>query len=152
MRIFGTIEELESVIGQEVAVGDWFQVDQARIDRFAAATGDHQWIHQDLARARAKSPYGGTIAHGFLTLSLLSDLSARCFEIRGDFKMRINYGLNRVRFPAPVQSGARIRPRFTLQSLQAIDDGCQLVWAVTVDVENVRKPPLYAEWLLRLYR
>ena len=152
MRIIETIEEIRSLIGQEVAVGDWFTVDQTRIDAFADATGDHQWIHQDVERAKTESPFGRTIAHGFLTLSLLSTLSHDCFEIRGDFKMRINYGLNRVRFPAPVLAGARIRPRFTLQSLEEFEEGYQVVWVVNVEVEGGRKPVLYAEWVVRLYR
>ncbi|MGA2736973.1 MAG: MaoC family dehydratase [Bryobacteraceae bacterium] len=151
MRIIETIEELQSLIGQEVAVGDWMPVEQSRIDAFADATGDHQWIHQDVERAKTESPFGQTIAHGFLTLSLLSQLSHQCFEIRGDFKMRINYGLNRVRFPAPVLAGARIRPRFTLQSLEQFDAGYQAVWVVTIEVEGGRKPALYAEWVVRLY-
>ncbi len=152
MRIIETVEEIRSLIGQEVAVGDWFTVDQTRIDAFADATGDHQWIHQDVERAKTESPFGCTIAHGFLTLSLLSTLSHDCFEIRGDFKMRINYGLNRVRFPAPVLAGARIRPRFTLQSLEEFEEGYQVVWVVNVEVEGGRKPVLYAEWVVRLYR
>jgi acyl dehydratase len=152
MKIIDTIEELRSLTGQEVAVGEWFTVEQSRIDAFADATGDHQWIHQDVDRAKTESPFGSTIAHGFLTLSLLSRLSGACFEIRGDFKMRINYGLNRVRFPAPVLAGARIRPRFTLQSLEAFDEGYQAVWAVNMEVEGCRKPALYAEWVVRLYR
>ncbi len=152
MRIIETVAELESLIGREVAVGDWFTIDQARIDAFADATGDHQWIHQDVERARTESPFGRTIAHGFLTLSLLSRLSHECFEIRGDFKMRINYGLNRVRFPAPVLSGARVRPRFTLQSLEPFDAGYQAVWVVTLELEGGPKPALYAEWVVRLYR
>src|SRR5580704_8463970 len=123
MRIIETVEELKALIGHEVAVGDWFTVEQSRIDAFADATGDHQWIHQDVARAQTESPFGCTIAHGFLTLSLLSSLSHDCLEIRGDFKMRINYGLNRVRFPAPVLPGSRIRPRFTLQTFEAIEEG-----------------------------
>jgi acyl dehydratase len=151
MRIIETVEELRSLIGQEVAVGEWFTVEQSRIDAFADATGDHQWIHQDVERAQTESPFGRTIAHGFLTLSLLSYLSHECFEIRGDFKMRINYGLNRVRFPAPVLAGSRIRPRFTLQSLEAFDEGYQAVWAVSMEVEGGRKPALYAEWVVRLY-
>jgi len=152
MRIIETVEELRSLIGQEVAVGEWFAVEQAHIDAFADATGDHQWIHQDVERARTESPFGRTIAHGFLTLSLLSSLTHQAFEIRGDFRMRINYGLNRVRFPSPVLSGARIRPRFTLQSLEEFEEGYQVVWAVTVDIEGGRKPALYAEWVARLYR
>jgi acyl dehydratase len=152
MKIIESIEELRSLIGQEVAVGEWFTIEQSRIDAFADATGDHQWIHQDVDRAKTESPFGGTIAHGFLTLSLLSCLSSACFEIRGDFRMRINYGLNRVRFPAPVLAGARIRPRFTLQSLEEFDEGYQAVWAVNIEVEGGRKPALYAEWVVRLYR
>ena len=151
MSTIESIEQLRSLIGQEVAVGEWFEVEQSRIDLFADATGDHQWIHQDVTRARAESPYGGTIAHGFLTLSLLSQLSRQCVEIPGEFKMRINYGLNRVRFPAPVAAGSRIRPRFTLLALEEIDQGYQVIWAVTVEAEGVRKPALYAEWLIRLY-
>jgi len=151
MRVIETVEELRLLIGQEVAVGDWFPVEQARIDAFADATGDHQWIHQDVERAKTESPFGRTIAHGFLTLSLLSYLSHDCFEIRGDFKMRLNYGLNRVRFPAPVLAGVRIRPHFTLQSLEGFDEGYQAVWAVTMEVEGGRKPALYAEWVVRLY-
>jgi acyl dehydratase len=152
MKIIESIEELRSLTGQEVAVGEWFTVEQSRIDAFADATGDHQWIHQDVDRARTESPFGSTIAHGFLTLSLLSCLSSACFEIRGDFKMRINYGLNRVRFPAPVLAGVRIRPHFTLQSLEEFDEGYQAVWAVNMEVEGGRKPALYAEWVVRLYR
>jgi acyl dehydratase len=151
MRIIKTVEELRLLIGQEVAVGDWFPVEQSRIDAVADSTGDHQWIHQDVERAKTESPFGSTIAHGFLTLSLLSCLSHECFDIRGDFKMRINYGLNRVRFPAPVLAGTRIRPHFTLQSLEAFDEGYQAVWAVSVEVEGGRKPALYAEWVVRLY-
>lgn len=152
MRIIGSIDELRSLAGQEVAVGDWFTVDQARIDAFADATGDHQWIHQDVVRAKSETPFGGTIAHGFLTLSLLSRLSHECFEIRGDFRMRINYGLNRVRFPTPVPAGSRVRPRFSLQSITEVEQAYQLVWAVTMDLEGSQKPALYAQWLVRLYR
>lgn len=151
MRIVESIEELRSWTGKEVAVGEWFTVKQSLIDLFADATGDHQWIHLDAARAAAESPYGGTIAHGFLTLSLLSQLS-QCVEIQGEFRMRINYGLNRVRFPAAVPAGSRIRAHFTLQALEEIDHGHQVVWAVTIEVEGSRKPALYAEWLVRLYR
>jgi acyl dehydratase len=151
MRIIETLEELKALIGHEVAVGDWFTVEQSRIDAFADATGDHQWIHQDVERARTESPFGCTIAHGFLTLSLLSRLSHECFEIRGDFKMRINYGLNRVRFPAPVLAGTRIRAHFKLQSLEEFDEGYQAVWVVAMEVEGGRKPALYAEWVVRLY-
>ncbi len=152
MRIIESVEELRSLVGQEVAVGEWFTMEQLRIDAFADATGDHQWIHQDAGRARRESPFGRTIGHGFLTLSLLSSMSHDCFEIRGDFRMRINYGLNRVRFPAPVPSGGRIRPRFTLDSMEDFDQGYQVVWIVNMELEGSRKPALYAEWVVRLYR
>lgn len=152
MRIIETIEELRSLVGQEVAAGDWFAVEQARIDAFADATGDHQWIHQDVARAQAESPYGGTIAHGFLSLSLMSHLFAQCLNIRGEFPYKINYGLNRVRFPSAVRAGTRVRGRFVLQSVEEFDQGYQLVWAVTVEAEGAPKPAVYAEWVVRLYR
>jgi len=104
--------ELETLVGQEVGVSSWLEVTQARIDQFAAATGDTQWIHTDPERAQA-SPLGGTIAHGFLTLSLLSTLAHEAIDLQGDFAHRLNYGLNRVRFTAPVKSGSRIRGRFS---------------------------------------
>src|SRR5271169_660516 len=147
-----TLEELARLAGQEIGVTDWLMIDQHMIDAFAEATGDHQWIHVDQARAKTESKYGRTIAHGFLTLSLLSRLSSEAVEVRGDFGMRINYGLNRVRFPAPVPEGSRIRARLTLQELTEFDGGHQIIWLVTVDVEGSDKPSLVAEWLVRLYR
>ncbi|MFN7992081.1 MAG: MaoC family dehydratase [Bryobacteraceae bacterium] len=152
MRVIENAEELRSLVGQEVAVGDWFAVDQSRIERFAEATGDDQWIHVDVERAKRESPYGGAIAHGFLTVSLLSALSRECFDVRGDFRYRINYGLNRVRFPAPVLAGSRIRPHFTLQSLEEVEGGYQAIWAVTMEGEGLKKPVMAAEWVIRLYR
>jgi acyl dehydratase len=147
-----TVEELARLTGQEIGVTDWLTIDQGRIDAFAQATGDHQWIHVDRARAKTESKYRRTIAHGFLTLSLLSRLSNEAVEVRGDFGMRINYGLNRVRFPAPVPEGSRIRARLALQELKEFDGGHQITWLVTVDVEGSDKPALVAEWLIRLYR
>jgi len=147
-----TLDELPRLIGQEIGVTDWLLIDQSRINAFAEATGDHQWIHVDRQRAKTESKYGRTIAHGFLTLSLLSRLSNEAVEIRGDFGMRINYGLNRVRFPAPVPEGSRIRARLTLQELKEFDGGHQITWLITVDVEGSDKPALVAEWLIRLYR
>ncbi len=137
--------------GQEIGASDWLTVDQRTIDAFAETTGDRQWIHVDAARAKTESRYGRTIAHGFLTLSLLSRLSHEAVEVRGDFGMRINYGLNRVRFPAPVPEGSRVRARLTLQALEDIPGGHQIVWLVTVDVEGSDKPALVAEWLIRMY-
>ena len=147
-----TLEELARLTGQEIGVSDWLTIDQNRIDAFAEATGDHQWIHVDRARAKTESKYGKTIAHGFLTLSLLSRLSHEAVQVRGDFGMRINYGLNRVRFPSPVPETSRIRARLALQELKEFDGGHQITWLVTVDVEGSDKPALVAEWLIRLYR
>ena len=111
VREITSLEELRSLIGQEVNVGDWFEVTQDRINQFAEATGDHQWIHIDQQRARVESPYGTTIAHGFLTLSLLSYLMSQTVRVKIPIKMGINYGLNKVRFPSPVPSGSRVRAR-----------------------------------------
>jgi acyl dehydratase len=147
-----TLEELARLTGQEIGVTDWLVIDQHRIDAFADATGDRQWIHVDRERAKTDSKYGRTITHGFLTLSLLSRLSSEAVEVRGDFAMRINYGLNRVRFPAPVPEGSRIRARLTLQELKEVDGGYQITWLITVDIERSDKPALVAEWLIRLYR
>ncbi len=146
-----TIDELRSRTGQEIASSDWIVIDQYLINAFAEVTSDRQWIHVDAQRARTESPYGRTVAHGFLTLALMSHLSHQAIEIRGDFHRRINYGLNRVRFPAPVPEGARIRARFLLQSLAEVEGGYQIVWLATVDVERSPKPALVAEWVVRLY-
>src|SRR5690242_10166233 len=125
-RVIEDIRELHDLVGVEVGTSDWFEVDQALITAFAALTQDHQWIHVDGERARMESPYGTTIAHGFLTLALLSRLQAQAVQIRGEFARRINYGFNRIRFPAAVVAGARIRLRSTLQALEAIEGGFQL--------------------------
>jgi acyl dehydratase len=146
------VEQLRSRIGQEAGSSDWIRIDQGMIDAFAEVTGDRQWIHIDPERAKTESRYGRSIAHGFLTLSLLSRLSREAVEVTGDFGMRVNYGLNRVRFPAPVPEGSRIRARFTVQSVEDVEGGYQIVWFVTVNVEGSEKPALVAEWLVRLYR
>ena len=150
-REITSLEELRSLIGQEVEVGDWFEVTQDRINQFAEATGDHQWIHLDTERARAESPYGTTIAHGFLTLSLLSHLMAQTVQMKFPIKMGINYGLNKVRFVSAVPAGARVRPRARLQNLEDIPGGQQLTWAITVEREGGDKPCCVAEWLVRYY-
>ena len=152
LRIIEGVKELKALVGQEVAVSDWFEVTQDRINVFADATEDHQWIHIDPQRAAGESPYGVTIAHGFLSLSLLSALAQRTVEVQGDFKMGINYGLNRVRFPAAVPAGTRIRGRFTLQSVDEFDGGIQITWLVTVEAEGAAKPSVVAEWVKRAYR
>src|SRR5262245_26267169 len=154
VREITSLEELRSLTGQEVAVSDWFEVTQDNIDRFADATGDHQWIHVDVERAKAESPYGATIAHGFLTLSLLSRLMPQTVEIKLPIKMGVNYGLNKVRFPSAVPAGSKIRARAVLQSIEEIaakESGWQLVWNITVEREGGNKPCLVAEWLVRYY-
>ena len=146
-----TMEELEGLVGQEIASSEWVAVTQEMIGRFADATGDHQWIHVNPARAAAETHFGGTIAHGFLTLALLSSLSRDAFDVAGDFKMRINYGLNRLRFVAPVPAGSKIRARFTLGAIERVQGGWQTTWNVIVDIEGGAKPALVAEWLTRAY-
>ena len=150
-RIISGIEELKSLVGEEIGASDWFEVAQSRINAFADATEDHQWIHLDTERAKTGSPFGATIAHGFLTLSLLPHLAAQAYKVEGDFKMGINYGLNRLRFVSPVPSGSRIRARFTLQSVEDVPGGTQLAVVATVDIEGGSKPALVAEWLMRYY-
>jgi acyl dehydratase len=146
-----TLEDLRQRVGQELGISDWRLVTQSQIDQFAAITGDVQWIHIDVDRAARESPYGTTIAHGFLTVSLLSQLINEAIEVEGDFKLRVNYGFNRLRFTGGVPSGSRIRGRFTLQSIKNIEGGVELAWLSTVEVEGRDKPALVAEWLGRTY-
>jgi acyl dehydratase len=146
-----SVDELRRLAGSEVAVSDWLEVSQERIDRFAAATGDHQWIHVDRERARRESPYGATVAHGFLTLSLLAPLFTETIEMR-DARLGVNYGFDRVRFTGPVPAGARIRARFALRRVEEIEGGLQLAWQVTVEREGAAKPVCIAEWITRRYR
>jgi acyl dehydratase len=151
IRIIEGIEELKSLIGQEVGASDWFEVTQSRINDFADATEDHQWIHIDVERAKTDSPFHSTIAHGFLTLSLLPHLVSQAVKVQGDFKMGINYGLNRLRFVSPVLAGSRVRARLTLQSVEDFTGGNQITWSVTCETEGGQKPALVAEWLVRYY-
>jgi acyl dehydratase len=145
-----SIRELEKRVGEEVGVSPWVEVSQERIDTFAKAIDDFQWIHVDPKRAKG-SPFGGTIAHGFLTLSLLSHLSERTFSF-SDRKMGVNYGLNRVRFTAPVPSGSRVRARFTLAKYEPIEgNGVQVTWNTVVEIEGSPKLALVAEWIGRHY-
>jgi acyl dehydratase len=150
-RIIEGIDEMKKLVGQEIGASDWIEATQSRIDQFADATGDHQWIHVDVERARTDSPFGNTIAHGFLTLSLLPLLASQAVKVEGNFKMGINYGLNRLRFTAPVVAGSRVRARFTLQSVEDVAGGHQITWSVAVEVEGAQKPSLVAEWLTRYY-
>ena len=149
MKSFATLAELKPLVGHEVAVSDWITVTQARIQLFADATGDHQWIHVDAERARA-GPFGTTIAHGFLTLSLLPEMAASAFAVL-DTKMGVNYGLNRVRFPAPVPSGSRLRGRFKLLAWEPLEGGAQLTIEVTMEREGADKPVCVAESVGRRY-
>ena len=144
------IAALRGLVGSEVAVSDWLDVSQERINQFAEATEDRQWIHVDPEKAARESPFKETIAHGFLTLSLLSELGKRAMQV-GGVRMGINYGLNRVRFIAPVPSGSRIRGRFTLTAIEEIRGGVQATWSVTVERESSAKPCCAAEWLVRYY-
>lgn len=146
-----TMDELRTRVGQEIGVSPWHVVTQAQIDQFADVTGDHQWIHLDRDRAARESPYGTTIAHGFLTVSLLPMLITEAIEITGDVKLRVNYGFNRLRFTGAVPSGSRIRGRFTPQSVKDVEGGVEIAWALTVEVEGREKPALVAEWLGRTY-
>jgi acyl dehydratase len=146
-----TLDDLRTQVGREIGVSAWREITQSQIDRFAEITGDDQWIHVDQDRARRESPYGTTIAHGFLTVALLSELINEAVEIDGDFKLRVNYGFNRLRFTGAVPSGARIRGRFTLHSIKDVDGGVEITWLSTVEVEGRDKPALVAEWLGRTY-
>jgi acyl dehydratase len=146
-----SIDSLKDSIGQEIAVGDWIVVTQERIAEFAEATGDRQWIHLDRERAQKESPYGTTIAHGFLTLSLLSFLMQNAIQFEQAGRRAINYGLNRVRFPSAVRAGSRIRGRFALAAFKDLGDAIELVLSVTVECEGSDKPACVAEWVVRHY-
>ena len=149
MTTFEHLEDLRSLVGETIGASDWIVVDQPRIDLFAQATGDHQWIHVDPARAAA-GPYGTTIAHGFLTLSLLPEMFASAFTV-ADTRLGVNYGLNRVRFPAPVPAGSRLRGQFRLLAYEPIEGGAQLTVEVRVEREGADKPVCVAESLTRRY-
>lgn len=145
-----SLQDLTTHVGKELVVSDWIDITQAMVDTFADITGDPQWIHIDTERASRDSPFGGTIAHGFLTVSLLSLFLNRSVEF-GPSRMGVNYGFNRLRFTAPVRVGSRLRARFAVKSLQPIEGGVQINWAVTMECEGSDKPVLIAEWLTRRY-
>ncbi|HET8746868.1 MAG TPA: MaoC family dehydratase [Ramlibacter sp.] len=150
MKTIDSLAELPALVGQELAVSDWMPVTQQQIDLFADATGDHQWIHVDPERAKS-GPFGTTIAHGFLTLSLIPKMVESALEIRNQ-RMSVNYGLNRVRFPAPVPAGSRLRARVKLLECEPLpQDGMQIVWQVTVEREGGDKPVCVAESVTRRY-
>jgi acyl dehydratase len=155
LRTFASAHELALCTGQEIATSDWLTLTQQQINQFAEATGDHQWIHVDVARANA-GPFGTPIAHGFLTLSLLPQFFAQCVAVMG-FGMGVNYGLNKVRFIAPVPAGSRLRGRLALVACDALDAsdpaaGVQVTWDVTIEREGAAKPVCIAQSLVRYYR
>ncbi|MQA40414.1 MaoC family dehydratase [Rugamonas aquatica] len=148
MRSFANLAAMKAEIGNEVAVSDWVEITQQRIALFADATSDHQWIHTDPERAARESPYGATVAHGFLTLALLPALLVNALHMV-DMTMGLNYGLNKVRFPAPVPAGSRVRARLTIAAIDDIAGGAQILWAVVVEREGGDKPVCVAEFLMR---
>ena len=145
-----TLEDLRGMGGREIAVSEWLEITQERIDTFADATEDHQWIHVDQERAQRESPYETTIAHGFLTLSLLGKFLNDAIHIEG-LRMAINYGSNRVRFPAAGRVGSRIRARFVLQSMRDVGDATEVIYSITVEGQRAEKPCCVAEWVVRYY-
>ncbi len=150
MRVFETLADLKACVGDEVAVSDWEEVTQERIDRFAEATGDYQWIHVDAEQA-ARGPFGRTIAHGFLTLSMLPHFFQNSIELK-DVKMGINYGLNRVRFTSPVPVGSEVRARMKLLSIEDLpDNGAQMIWEVIFERKGADRPVCVAESISRRY-
>jgi acyl dehydratase len=149
MRVFNGVDELRAAAGSQLGVSDWITIDQSQIDTFADATLDHQWIHIDEERAKT-GPFGRTIAHGFLTLSLLSHLVSQTYRIEGT-KMGVNYGLNRVRFTSPVPVGSKVRGNIELLDVADVEGGVQMTTKVTVEIEGSERPALVAEWLTRQY-
>jgi len=144
------LKDIKSVIGQELGVSDWHLVTQPEINAFADATHDHQWIHVDVERAKKESPFGGPVAHGYYTLSLAPYLMAQIWSVQG-VKMGVNYGLNRLRFPAPVLVGKRVRARATLNKVEDVPGGIQVTVGITFEVEGSDKPVCVAEGVYRYY-
>jgi len=144
-------QALNEWVGKEIGVTEWFRVSQERIEQFAEATEDRQWIHVDRAKASRESPYGTTIAHGFLTLSLMSHLVKELIQVQSGVRLAVNYGLNRVRFPSAVRADSRIRARIVLNALKELADGVEAHYAVTIECEHTEKPGCVAEWIVRYY-
>ncbi|HEY0574251.1 MAG TPA: MaoC family dehydratase [Pseudonocardia sp.] len=149
MRVFSGADELKAAVGEQLGASDWVTVDQKQIDTFAEATGDHQWIHVDVEKAKS-GPFGGTIAHGYLTLSLLPVFSAQVYKVE-NVKMGINYGLNKVRFTSPVPVNSRLRGSFELLEVTEVQGGVQVINKVTVEIEGSERPACVAEWVTRAY-
>jgi len=150
--IVESVDGIKSFVGKEIGVSDWLVISQDRINAFADATGDRQWIHLNAERAKRESPFGKTIAHGFLTLSLISHLMQQTVQIRTGSRLAVNYGLNRVRFPAPVREGSRIRGHFTLTSFKDLGDSYEAIFNCSVECEGLEKPACVAEWLVRYFK
>jgi acyl dehydratase len=146
-----TPQSMKEFVGREIGVSEWFQVTPERIAQFADATEDRQWIHLDHERAGKESPYGATIAHGFLTLSLISHLVKDVMNIQGGVRLAVNYGLNRVRFPAAVRADSKVRARVSLHAVKELPDAVEAIFTVTVEVERSDKPACVAEWIVRYY-
>ncbi len=144
-------QSLKELLGREIGVTEWFRVAQERIEQFAEATEDRQWIHLDQARTITESPYGTTIAHGFLTLSLISYLVKELIQIQSGVRLAVNYGLNRVRFPAAVRANSRIRARVSLLTLKELSHSVEATYAVTIEIDKSEKPACVAEWIVRYY-
>ena len=149
--VVGNPQLLKELVGQEIGVTEWLLVTQERIALFAEATEDRQWIHLDQVRASKESPYGSTIAHGFLTLSLISHFLKSAIQIQNGVQFAVNYGLNRVRFPAAVRADSRIRARVALLGLKELPDSVEAVYSVTIECEQSEKPACVADWIVRYY-
>lgn len=151
IRILENPSSLQELVGKEIAVTPWLELTQERIQTFAKVTDDPQWIHTDPERARRESPYGTTIAHGFLVLSLASYFLKQAIEIRDGVRLAINYGLNRVRFPSAVPANSKIRARISLLSAKELPDSLEAIYGISIEVEGSAKPSCIAEWVLRYY-
>ncbi|MEC5160280.1 MULTISPECIES: MaoC family dehydratase [unclassified Janthinobacterium] len=150
MREIANLADTKALVGQEVALSEWVEITQERINGFADATNDHQWIHVDVERCQRESPYGTTVAHGFLTLAMVPAMLQNALRLV-DVGMAINYGLNKVRFPAPVPVGSRLRARLSILAVHDLADGAQIDWGVAIEREGGDKPVCVAEFLMRRY-
>jgi acyl dehydratase len=149
--VIETPRSLKECVGREIAVTDWITVTQERIRQFAEVTEDRQWIHVDRERAQNESPYGTTVAHGFLTLSLVSHFMKEAIQVRSGVQMGINYGLNRVRFPSPVRANSQIRARVSLHSVKELPGAIEAIYGISVEGKDGEKPHCVAEWIVRYY-
>ena len=149
--VLESLQQLKTYVGKEISTTGWMRMSQERIQQFAEITGDTQWIHVDAERAQRESPYGATVAHGFLTLSLATHFLREAIEMPPEVRQIINYGLNRVRFPAPVRAGENIRARIALQSCMDLPGSVEAIFSITMESENSSKPCCVAEWIVRYF-